>query len=244
MTGPCGHKEQAQSGFLTAAHTAPRFHGGCSKMKAKATPHSFYDCKQHLEAGGMNPQLHMSSSLPPFSSQEHAKQHPWLPPNLPAATESKIQDPLLWKEAILMCYVANTRGLDRCMPDLILFKRNCPRGYQSTAECTSQLLLRYCKSQHGCATWIRKLQPPCDSSHCPSQWWGQDLHSSEPEVLKWCSTPEFLPDLQASPGSSSSQTPWAGMASHLRDICWGAGEDITALSFSWMCEHFLKHHIL
>lgn len=25
------------------------------------------------------------------------------------------------------------------------------------------------------------------ASHCPSQWWGQDLHSSEPEVLKWCS---------------------------------------------------------
>lgn len=32
----------------------------------------------------MNPQLHMSSSLPPFSSQEHAKQHPCLPPGLPA----------------------------------------------------------------------------------------------------------------------------------------------------------------
>lgn len=46
----------------------------------------------------------------------------------PLLTESNIWDPLLWKAAILTCYGAKTHGLVRCMPDLILFKRNCTRG--------------------------------------------------------------------------------------------------------------------
>lgn len=101
--------------------------GLCSEVTATARPQSLHDCERHLEAGGMNPQLRMSSSLPPFSLSSLAKQQPCLPPPLPAPHRKQNLRPLALKSS--NSYRAKTRGSVRCSPDLILSKRNCTRGF-------------------------------------------------------------------------------------------------------------------
>lgn len=88
----------------------------------------------------MNPHLQMSSSLPPFSYEEHAKQHHFLPliaSWLFAFHKKQNLESFVLKAEKFTCCGAKIDGLVPGISHLVFFKRTVLQIYQKTAEYTS-----------------------------------------------------------------------------------------------------------
>lgn len=125
----------------------------------------------------MNPHLQMSSSLPPFSCQEHAKQHHCLPLILLRLLAShKKQNPesfVLRSSNSYMLWSKDT-WLSEMHARFNIFQEELYYRFTSRQQSIPPILpLKSCKSQHSCTTRITRertnLQPPYDASHCPSK---------------------------------------------------------------------------